>query len=143
LTEFAPQDSISKKQFMGISTTKEHRTSPGNAIDFAYEPTGGASTMWIFGVGVALIPLVYGIHCLITRHAILFGKQHSNANFYGAPAITLAICYMAVGGFIHFHWFWGINRHLQPFSGIGKILCILAFLPCLGYSIYSLFQSFI
>lgn len=91
--------------------------------------------MWGLGVGLALIPAGYGIRCLITGHALLLG-QNQDLDVTGSTAVALAIAYIAVGGVIHAHWFWGLLPKLAIISYVLKFLTVLVFLGSLGYVIY-------
>jgi hypothetical protein len=85
-------------QRMGFWTNKNHRTGFDDAEDLAYPPSGGPVKMCLLGIGVALIPFIYGAHCLLSGRALLFG-QNGNMKVTGAAATALAIAYMAVGVF--------------------------------------------
>ena len=102
-------------------------------------PSGGRITMWFLGFCVPLIPICYGVHCLLAHESTLFGRWNLRLEFHGTPADTLAVAYIAVGLFIHAHWFWGLHPRLRAFSDFGKLLSVLVFLPCFGYTIYSFF----
>lgn len=91
--------------------------------------------MWLLGIGLALAPIGYGIHCLRTGHAIFLG-QYSNLDITGSAAAAAAIAYMAVGLFIHAHWFWGLLPRFGWLSIILKYLAVLAFLGGFGYAMY-------
>ncbi len=121
---------------MGFWTNKEHRTGFDEAEDLAYPPGGGRVTMWLLGVGVALIPIGYGIRCLVTGHAVLWGQNNSALDVTGSTAVALAITYIAVGVFIHAHWFWGLQPKRFFVSSILKFLTVLVFLVSLGYVFY-------
>lgn len=88
--------------------------------------------MWLLGVGLALVPIGYGIRGLYNGQMTLIGK-HANLELHGTAATALAISMIAVGVFIHFHWFWGIHQKLFPFSAIGKILSATVFIGSFGY----------
>ena len=123
---------------MGFWTNKQHRTAFDDTEDLAYAPSGGRIKMWLVGVGVALIPLSYGVHCLLTGETRFFGRSGSHLDLHGAAAVALAISYIAVGAFIHFHWFWGLHQRLEPFSYLLKCLAVLVFLGGFGYTIYKI-----
>ena len=95
--------------------------------------------MWVMGVGLALIPLGYGVRCLCTGEARFFGSRGGHLDLDGPASVALAIAYIAVGAFIHFHWFWGLHERLEPFSGLLKCLALLVFLGGFGYTIYRIF----
>ena len=56
----------------------------------------------------------------------------------GVPGL-LAVAYIAVGAFFHFHYFWGLSERLSRFSQFTKVLSILVFLPSLLYALYRIF----
>jgi hypothetical protein len=105
------------------------------AEDLAYAPSGGRLKMWLLGVGLALIPLGYGMRCLFTGHARLFGRG-ADLNLDGSAALALAIAYIAVGVFMHAHWFWGLHPRLEPSSYLLKGLALLVFLGSFGYTMF-------
>jgi len=123
---------------MGFWTNKEHRTVFDDAEDLAYAPSGGRVKMWLLGVGFAVIPLGYGVHCLLKGHARFFGRGGSHLDLDGSAAVALAIAYIAVGVFIHAHWFWGLHPKLEPLSYLLKVLAVLVFLGGFGYTIYKI-----
>ena len=97
---------------MGFWTNKVHRTAFDDAEDLAYPPSGGRIKMWLLGAGLALVPIGYGVHCLRTGHAVLFG-QNSDLDVTGSGAIALSIAYIAIGIFIHAHWFWELRMRAR------------------------------
>ncbi len=120
---------------MGFWTNKEHRTALDDAEDLAYPPSGGLVKILLLGIGLALLPIGYGIYCLCTRQTSLLG-QNDDLDVYGSAAVALAISYIAVGVFIHAHWFWGLLPKLESVSYILKFLSVLVFLASFGYGIY-------
>ena len=126
---------------MGFWTNKQHRTGFDDAEDLAYAPSGGCVKMWLLGVGLALIPLSYGVHCLLIKHARLWGRRGSYFDLEGSSAIALGIAYVALGVFIHFHWFWGLNQRLERFSHVFKLLAAATFLGSLGFAIYKIIAA--
>jgi hypothetical protein len=122
---------------MGFWTNKEHRTAFDDAEDLAYPPSGGRAKMWLLGIALALIPIGYGIYCLRTGRALMFG-QNADLDVTGPGAVALAIAYMAVGIFIHAHWFWGLHPKGESMSYLLKFLAVLLFLGSFGYAIYKI-----
>ncbi len=120
---------------MGFWTNKDHRTALDDAEDLAHAPSGGRVKMWLLGVGLALVPLGYGVHGLLTGHARFFGRRGSHLDLDGSAAVALAIAYIAVGVFIHAHWFLGLHSKLEPLSYLLKVLAVLVFLGGFGYTI--------
>ena len=84
--------------------------------------------MWLLGVGFAFLPIAHGVHCLRTGHARFCGDNDSKLDLQGSAAIALAVAFLAVGVFIHAHWFWGLHPRLEPFSGLLKVITALVFL---------------
>ena len=122
---------------MGFWTNKEHRTPLDDAEDLAYTPSGGRAKMWVLGVALALVPAGYGIYCLRTGHALMFG-QNDDLDVTGSSATALAIAYIAVGVFMHAHWFWGLHSKGESMSYLLKFLSVLLFLGSFGYAIYKI-----
>jgi len=120
---------------MGFWTNKGYRTAFDDAEDLAYPPSGGRIKMWLLGVGLALVPIGYGIYCWRIGHAFLFGED-SNLDVTGTTAIAFAVAYISVGIFIHAHWFWGLHPRFELVSYILKFLAVLLFLGSFGYGIY-------
>ena len=123
---------------MGFWTNKVRRTALDDAEDLAYSPSGGRLKMWLLGVGFALIPLGYGVHCLFTGHARFFGRNATHLDLNGSAAIALAIAYIAIGVFIHAHWFWGLLPRFEAVSYLLKLASVLVFLGGLGFVIYKI-----
>lgn len=120
---------------MGFWTNKLHRSAFDDAEVLGYEPVGGPLKMWLAGVLLALIPLVYGLYCLRTGQAIFFGKN-GHLDLTGPAATSMAIAYMSVGGFIHFHYFWGLHPKLLGLSQLLKLVTVIVFLCSFIYTIY-------
>jgi hypothetical protein len=121
---------------MGFWFNKEHRTGFDDAEDLAYAPEGGRVKIWLLGVGLALIPIIYGIHCLITKHATIFGSRGTDLDVHGSGAVSLGIAYISIGVFIHAHWFWGLHQKLESLSYLLKFVTVLVFLGSFGFAIY-------
>lgn len=122
---------------MGFWTNKTHRTIFDDAEDLGTTPPGGPLKMWLVGVGVALVPIVYGITGLVTG-TIMMPARYRNLPVHGTTAMALSIAYISVGVFIHFHWFWGINERLWRWSLAGKIVAVLVFLGSFGVTCWHL-----
>lgn len=119
--------------------TSNPRKYTTDAIDnLSSSPSGGRIKMWLLGVGLALIPTRYGIHCLWTGQARFYGRGGSHLDLDGSAAVALAIAYIAVGVFIHAHWFWGLHPKLVAWSPLLKILAVLVFLGAFGYTMYQI-----
>jgi hypothetical protein len=107
---------------------------PGSS-DLAYAPAGGPAKQWLAGAFLAAIPVIYGILCMLDGHATFFGRDQI-VDFTGAAAFWLAMAYIGIGAFIHFHFFWGLSERLWRFSQVGKGVALLVFLPSFFYAIY-------
>ena len=88
--------------------------------------------MWLMGVAAASVPIAYGTYCFHRGQALLVG-QNTSMELNGPAAKSLAIAIMAIGGFMHFHWFWGLNRKLLPLSPLGKLFSAIIFIISIGY----------
>lgn len=126
---------------MSFWTRNPHGADADLTESLSQSPSGGPFKMWLLGVGLAMIPIYYGIRCLETGHATLFGSRGSRLVLSGSAAVAMAIAYMAVGVFIHAHWFWGLHPRLEALSPILKVVALLVFLGGLGYTAYRIFAS--
>lgn len=116
---------------MSYWSRNPHQSTADAADDLAHSPSGGRLKMWLCGVGLASLPIGYGIRCWSTGHAVLPGKG-MELDTYGPTATALAIAYIAIGAFLHFHYFWGLHDRLHGFSPVLKILAVLVFLGAFG-----------
>ncbi len=119
---------------MSIWTRRLYETDDNIAEDLANSPSGGRGKMFLLGIVLALVPIYYGIRCLQINHATFFGRGGSRLELNGSSATAMAIVYIAVGVFIHAHWFWGLHPKLEPLSPVLKVLSLLAFLGAFGYA---------
>ena len=117
--------------------TRPMRTTFDDAQDLAYAPSGGRAKQWLAGLVLAAVPIIYGIVCIRRGHTTLFGRGSSDLT--GDAAFWLAVAYIAVGAFLHFHYFWGLSERLSNFSQFAKIISLLVFLPSFLYSLYRIF----
>jgi hypothetical protein len=119
---------------MSFWTRNPYENDAKVAENLSHAPSGGRLKMWLLGVGLALIPIYCGIRCLQSGHATFFGSRGARLELSGPEAMTMAIAYIAVGVFIHAHWFWGLHPRLAALSPILKSLAALVFLGGLGYT---------
>ncbi len=135
-----PERSIATKAYrvMSFWTRNPSETDAEVAESLSHSPSGGRVKMWLLGVALALLPLGYGIHCLWTGHTTFYGSHAARLDLTGSEAAAMAAAYIAVGVFIHAHWFWGLHSRLEPFSPILKVLAIATFLGGLGYVGYKI-----
>jgi len=121
---------------MSIWTNNPFKADVDAADSLAHGPSGGLLKMWLVGVGMAMIPASYGIHCLLAGRAVLPGQNGDSMETSGPTAIALAVAYISVGAFIHFHYFWGLHPKLYRWSQFLKVLAVMVFLGSLGYAGY-------
>jgi hypothetical protein len=121
---------------MSIWTNKERRTYLDDAEDLAYGPSGGPVKQWLAGVVCSAPPIIYGVVCIQRGHTTLFGGRGGSLDLKGDAGFWLAVAYIAIGAFVHFHYFWGLSERLYPYSQFAKVVCLLVFLPCFFYALY-------
>ena len=92
--------------------------------------------MWFWGVGVAIIPIVYGVICLFRGHTSIIERGWKMATFNGAEAVGLALGYIFIGAFLHFRYFWGLKEQLSEWSQILSVLSIFGFIASCVYIFY-------
>ena len=60
--------------------------------ELAYSPVGGRTKMWALGVGLALVPLAYGVRCVLTGRARYFSLRVGfSFDVSGAAATTMVL----------------------------------------------------
>ena len=118
----------------GLGMAEPRRRSEGRNIADLIEARsrGGAPTMWIGGVALALLPLTYGIGCILTRRGE-FGTLLWNSELEGFGAIALGIGWIGVAMFLHFHFFFGLHPTLEAYSRRGKSVALVV--ACAGLTI--------
>lgn len=119
---------------MSFWTRNPYKNDAKVAESLAHAPSGGRLKMWLLGVGLALIPIYYGIRCMQAGRTTFFGTRGARLELTGSEAMAMAIAYIAVGLFIHAHWFWGLHPKFGALSPILKVLATLVFLGGLGYA---------
>jgi len=102
-------------------------------------PRGGSPTMWLGGVGMALLPLLYGVSCIVTRRGEL-GTIIWPSALEGGAAIALGIGWIGVGLFLHFHFFFGLHATLQAYSRRGKSIALVV--ACTGLTVAGAWSVF-
>ena len=110
--------------------------TPGNAVAFeGAKPPSAWKEMWIGGIGVALIPVAYGVYCLYTGHAYFPRRRGPILDLQGWEAVVLAVAYIACGAFLHFQFFWGRHPRLRPWSPRLKRGALLVASCGIGYAL--------
>jgi hypothetical protein len=109
--------------------------TPDNAAAFeGAKPSSGWKEIWIGGMGLALIPVSYGLYCLYTGHA-RFPRRHGPIlDLQGSEAVVLAIAYIAIGAFLHLQYFWGRHPRLRSWSPRLKQGALLIFICGFTYT---------
>lgn len=97
-------------------------------------------TMWLGGVVLASLPVIYGVYCLCTGHAILpgrggLGRAGPILDVYGAAANALAIAYIALGVLAHVHWFWESQPRLWLACAAVKVIALIVLVVSLVLAI--------
>ncbi len=114
--------------------------TPGNAVAFeGAKPPSAWKEMWIGGIGLALIPVAYGVHCLYTGHAYFPRRRGPILDLQGWEAVVLAVAYIACGAFLHFQFFWGRHPRLRPWSPRLKRGALLVASCGIGYALFRRF----
>ena len=112
-----------------------HRTIADDVDDFAHGPSGGRTKKWIAGAVLPLLPIVYGIVSWYRGTTSLPGRG-SSLELIGLEGSILSLAYIAIGAFVHFHYFWGLDDRLHRYSEGVKIASLCVFLPTVLYVIY-------
>jgi len=117
---------------------RSHENQADDIEEWAHGPNSSEHErwkQWLLGVGLALLPVIYGLVCIQRGSTHLFGRRGSGAELTGAEGVALAIAYIAIGVFLHFHYFWGLSDRLWKYSVTGKTVALTVFLGALFYAL--------
>jgi hypothetical protein len=110
----------------------------GLISDFSHAPTGGRFQQVLRGLVIPGVIIAVAARCYIYRHALWFGFGHSSSSsvwLSGQAAQAMAGCYLSIGLFIHFRWFWGLVPVYRVFIS-GLVLSMIFGLGCFGMVLY-------
>lgn len=102
--------------------------------DLAHAPTGGRVTRWLAGTLIPACIIIYGLVCIRHGSTTMLGRGAS-LELRHEPAFWMAVAYIAIGGFLHFHFLWGSIERLLRFSHPLKVLSLLVFVSSFIYSL--------
>jgi hypothetical protein len=117
-------------------TRRDRPTIFDAAEDLAGTPRGGPLLIWGVGVGLAVIPVGYGLACLASGRATLIGARGGTLTLTGAAATALSLTWIAVGAFLHFQWFWSLRAPGSAVGELGKAAAVLLFAGGLAFVAY-------
>jgi hypothetical protein len=92
--------------------------------------------VWRDGVGLTLIPTLFGLWPLITGHFALRTRGGQLA-LDGAPARALGLAGIALGACVLFHFFWAARERFASYSQPAQVAAALAFVGALGFIAYA------
>lgn len=114
------------------------RRSLGDVLDA--RPVGGPGTMWGGGVGLALVPTLYGLRCIVTGQGEL-GTLIWPSEVTGGAAVVLGLAWIGIGLFLHFHFFFGLHPRLNVHSRTGKsaalVMTTAGFTAATAWSVFA------
>jgi hypothetical protein len=94
------------------------------------KPIGGDAARWIGGIAIPLLPAGYGLQCILTQSGRI-GYWIGPDKVHGGGAVALGAAWIAIGAFLHFHFFFGLHPALSPYSRRGKTIALVV--ACLGF----------
>lgn len=112
------------------------KPNPGQAAD---DPDNRVVS-WIVGVGVAMVPFLYGIFNILSQKALLTSRT-GRLNLDGNPAIAMGITLIGFALLIHAKWFWERHPKLQDYSEAFMAIGLIALIGGLGYIGYWLVST--
>jgi hypothetical protein len=87
---------------------------------------------WAIGVIAALALAIYGSLCIYERSATMWGLGSDfdlgsgpSVHCHGASAIGIGVTWVAIAGFLHFHFFWSWRQKFHAFAQVGKLLSLV------------------
>lgn len=106
--------------------------------DLANTPSGGSVKQWLAGMALPVLIIAVSAMCMKVGRTPIFGTRGSveSVELVGRAGFWLAVSYMALGAFLHFHFFWGLSERLWRFCEWLKVLSLLVFVPSFGFALY-------
>ena len=109
-------------------------------------PPDALETQLAKGLGLALVPIIYGVVCIRRGSTLLYLAEHSvdqdTIEFLGSEGFWLAVAYIALGVAVHFHFFWGYDDRLWRYADYGENLATVVCVGSFFYALYLYFTSF-
>lgn len=106
---------------------------------FTHPPDGGPLKRWLLGYCVPVLIILYAV-----VDGLLDGQiaslSRTLGDFTGAAARWLAVAYLSVAAFLHFHYGWGLSETLWPHSQRGKWTSVCLFVPTCAIAFYCQFN---
>lgn len=90
--------------------------------DLDRPPEGGRWTKWLCGVVAPVSLIAWGAYALVRRQPPVVG-----------------VFWASLGLFVHFHYFWGLSRRLQPYSELAKTLAAIPLIGAICYGVIHFF----
>jgi hypothetical protein len=94
--------------------------------DFEDQPTQSWFHQWILGATLPACFLSYGIRTVLAGHAT-YGSR-ATIDLRGVDAIAYGISMIAIGVFLHSHYFWGNVFNQAWWAVLAKIFSAAAFI---------------
>jgi hypothetical protein len=120
---------------MSLWTNKERRTEFNDADTFANGPGGDKLKQWLVGAVIPFFIVFYGISCLSWDETVI-SSHDGSAVAYGTAASGLVIAFIALGLFLHFHFFWRLSERLEPYAERLKSVSLIVFLGGFLFAIF-------
>jgi drug/metabolite transporter (DMT)-like permease len=109
------------------------------ASSLADSARGEPAARWLGGGLAALGVAAYAAYVLLTQRAWLpKTRPHPPgwAEWTGASAVALGCAYLAIAGFIHFHWFWSGDPRWHAVGYFGKLLSAAGLIAAIAWLLY-------
>lgn len=115
------------------------RRGYGAAADgLASDASDDPYSRWGGGVVTAILPVICGAMVIFSQHAyFLGGRPIKIVDYHGKEAIALGVACIAVGLFMHAHYFWSASQRYYFVSEILKPLSLLTIAGSMGYVVVS------
>lgn len=92
-------------------------------------------SIWGLGVAISSLVAIYGVSCVLSKHAILMGRFQRRMVLSGDDAIAYGLAVIAAALFLNAHYFWSNSTRLAEYAGTGKIVSLLSGILCIGFVI--------
>lgn len=87
---------------------------------FTCPPEGGRFKKWLLGYAVPGLVVLYAMFYGVFDGKLSLPLKHGSIEFEGNSARVLAVSYISLASFMHFHFGWGLSDRLWMRSQRGK-----------------------
>lgn len=80
---------------------------------------------WVLGIVVALVIAYCGISRVCEELATMAELHNQHRAYQGSNALAIGVVWIALAGFLHFHYFWSWRERFYAVGQVGKAISMI------------------